>query len=110
LSTPSDTSLIAEKDFLGKDTEAKTAQNKKEYAVLNLATSENWKIEHGEYETRTEWHRVYAWGNLATFAKTLLKGQLVNLEGKINYRAIEETVKGQQIKDTIAEIRASSIR
>jgi len=24
-----------------------------------------------EYETRTEWHRVYAWGNLANFAKTL---------------------------------------
>jgi single-strand DNA-binding protein len=95
---------------LGKNAEAKTAQNKKDYAVLNLATSESWKNEQGEYETRTEWHRVYAWGNLATFAKTLLKGQLVSLEGKIKYRAIEETVKGQQVKYTIAEIHASSIR
>ena len=69
---------------LGKNAEAKTAQNKKDYAVLNLATSESWKNEQGEYETRTEWHRVYAWGNLATFAKTLLKGQLVSLEGKIS--------------------------
>jgi single-strand DNA-binding protein len=43
----------------------------------------------GEYETRTEWHRVYTWDNLTTFAKTLLKGQLVSLEGNIKYRAIE---------------------
>jgi single-stranded DNA-binding protein len=28
-------------------------------------------------------------GNLASFAKTLLKGQLVSLEGNIKYRAIE---------------------
>ena len=79
---------------LGKNAEAKTAQNKKDYAVLNLATSESWKNEQGEYETRTEWHRVYAWGNLANFAKTLLKGQLVSLEGKIKYRAIEEDRQG----------------
>ncbi len=95
---------------LGKNAEAKTAQNKKDYAVLNLATSESWKNEQGEYETRTEWHRVYAWGNLANFAKKLLKGQLVSLEGKIKYRAIEETVKSQQVKYTIAEIHAASIR
>ncbi|MGA3133653.1 MAG: single-stranded DNA-binding protein [Terracidiphilus sp.] len=95
---------------LGKNAEGKTAQNKKDYAVLNLATSESWKNEQGEYETRTEWHRVYAWGNLANFAKSLQKGQLVSLEGKIKYRAIEETVKGQQVKYTIAEIHASSIR
>ena len=95
---------------LGKNAEAKTTQNKKDYAVLNLATSESWKNEQGEYETRTEWHRVYAWGNLANFAKTLLKGQLVSLEGTIKYRAIEETVKGQQVKYTIAEIHTSSIR
>ena len=66
---------------LGKNAEVKTAQNKKDYAVLNLATSESWKNDKGEYETRTEWHRVYAWGNLANFAKTLLKGQLVSLDG-----------------------------
>ena len=60
--------------------------------------------------TRTEWHRVYAWGNLANFVKSLQKGQLISLEGKIKYRAIEENVKGQQVKYTIAEIHASSIR
>ena len=95
---------------LGKNAEAKTTQNKKDYAVLSLATSESWKNEQGEYETRTEWHRVYVYGNLANFAKTLQKGQLISLEGKIKYRAIEETIKGQQVKYTIAEIHASNIR
>jgi single-stranded DNA-binding protein len=33
------------------------------------------KNDKGEYETRTEWHRVYAWGNLSNFAKTLQKGK-----------------------------------
>lgn len=95
---------------LGKNAEAKTAQNQKDYVVLSIATSESWKNDRGEYDTRTEWHRVYAWGNLATFAKTLLKGQLISLEGKIKYRAIEEMIKGEQVKYTIAEIHASSMR
>ena len=46
---------------LGQNAEAKTAQNNREYVVLNLATQESWKNDKGEYETRTEWHRVYAW-------------------------------------------------
>ena len=95
---------------LGKNAEVKTAQNKKEYVALNVATSESWKNEKGEYDTRTEWHRVYAWGTLANFAKTLQKGQLINLEGKIKYRTVEEDVEGTPFKHTIAEIHASSLR
>ena len=95
---------------LDRNAEVKTAQSKKDYTVLNLATSESWKGDQDKYETHTEWHRVYAWSNLANFARTLQKGQLISLEGKIKYRAIEETIKGQQVKYTIAEIHASSIR
>src|ERR1700710_2670919 len=75
---------------LGQNAEAKTAQNNKEYVVLNIATQESWKNDKGEYETRTEWHRVYAWSNLSKFAKTLQKGQLVTLEGTLRYREYEE--------------------
>jgi single-strand DNA-binding protein len=95
---------------LGKNAEVKTAQNKKEYVILSVATSESWKNEKGEYDTRTEWHRVYAWGTLTNFAKTLQKGQLINLEGKIKYRTVEEEVEGAPFKHTIAEIHASSMR
>ncbi len=92
---------------LGKNAEAKTAQNKKDYAVLSLATSESWKNEQGEYETRTEWHRVYAWQGLSKFARTLQKGQLVTLEGILRYREVE--AEGQP-KQRIAEIHATSMK
>jgi hypothetical protein len=43
---------------LGQNAEAKTAQNNREYVVLNIATQESWKNDKGDYETRTERHRV----------------------------------------------------
>ena len=95
---------------LGKNAEGKTAQNKKEFVVLNVATGETWKNDKGEYETRTEWHRVYAWSNLANFAKALQKGQLVSIEGKIKYREVEEEVEGTSFKHTIAEIHATGMK
>jgi single-strand DNA-binding protein len=61
---------------LGQNAEAKTAQNNKEYVVLNIATQESWKNDKGDYETRTEWHRVYAWRNLSKFAKTAYSGDV----------------------------------
>jgi hypothetical protein len=36
--------------------------------------AESSKKDKGEYEARTEWHRVCAWSNLSKFAKTLQKG------------------------------------
>jgi single-strand DNA-binding protein len=95
---------------LGKNAEVKTAQNNKEYVVLSLATSESWKNEKGEYENRTEWYRVYAWSNLSSFAKTLQKGQLITLEGKIKYREVSEDADGVTFKHIIAEIHATSMK
>jgi single-strand DNA-binding protein len=95
---------------LGKNAEVKTAQNNKEYVVFSLATSESWKNEKGDYENRTEWHRVYAWSNLSNFAKTLQKGQLITLEGKIKYREVSEEADGVAFKHIIAEIHATGIK
>ncbi len=89
---------------LGQNAEAKTAQNNREYVVLNIATQESWKNDKGDYETRTEWHRVYAWRNLSKFARTLQKGQLITLEGTLRYREVEDDVKGNSFKHRIAEI------
>src|ERR1700727_3156705 len=79
---------------LGKNAEVKTSQNNKEYVVFSLATSESWKNEKGDYENRTEWHRVYAWSNLSNFAKMLQKGQLITLEGKIKNGEVSEEDDG----------------
>ena len=95
---------------LGQNAEAKTTQNNKEFVVLNIATQESWKNDKGEYETRTEWHRVFAWSNLSGFAKTLQKGQLITLEGTLRYREYEEEVHGLTIKHRIAEIHALNMK
>ena len=95
---------------LGQNAEAKTAQNNREFVILNIATQESWKNEKGDYETRTEWHRVYAWSNLSKFAKTLQKGQLITLEGTLRYREVEDDVQGTPVKHRIAEIDASSLK
>jgi single-strand DNA-binding protein len=95
---------------LGQNAEAKTAQNSKEYVILNIATQESWKNDKGDYENRTEWHRVYAWRNLSKFAKTLQKGQLVTLEGILRYREVEDEIKGVTFKHRIAEIHAVSMK
>ena len=95
---------------LGQNAEAKTAQNNREYVVLNIATQESWKNDKGDYENRTEWHRVYAWRNLSKFAKTLQKGQLITLEGILRYREAVEDVEATPFKHRIAEIHAISMK
>jgi single-strand DNA-binding protein len=95
---------------LGQNAEAKTAENNREYVVLNIATQESWKNDKGEYETRTEWHRVFAWRNLSKFAKTLQKGQFVTLEGILRYREVEDDIKRTTFKHRIAEIHAISMK
>jgi single-strand DNA-binding protein len=92
---------------LGQNAEAKTAQNNKEYVVLNIAS---WKNDKGDYETRTEWHRVYAWRNLSKFVKTLQKGQLITLEGTLRYREVEDEIEGTTFKHRIAEVHATSMK
>jgi len=94
----------------GQHAEAKTAQNNREYVVLGIATQESWKNDKGDYETRTEWHRVYAWSNLSKFARTLQKGQLITLEGTLRYREVTEDVEGASFKHRIAEIHAISMK
>jgi single-strand DNA-binding protein len=95
---------------LGQNAEAKTAQNNNEFVILNVATQESWKNDKGDYENRTEWHRVYAWRNLSKFARTLQKGQLITLEGTLKYREMTEDVEGASFKHRIAEIHAISLK
>ena len=57
--------------------------------------------------TRTEWHRVYAWQGLSKFARTLQKGQLITLEDILRYREVE--AEGQP-KQRLAEIHATSLK
>lgn len=76
---------------LGKDPEVRYTASGQAVASLSLATSEIVKSKTGEWEDRTEWHRVTLWGRLAEVAAEYLsKGKSVYLEGRLQTREYEK--------------------
>lgn len=72
---------------LGRDPEIKYTQSNVAVANFNLATSESWKDKaSGEWQEKTEWHKVVAWAGLAEQAGKLVKGQQVYVEGSLETR------------------------
>jgi single-strand DNA-binding protein len=72
---------------LGKDPEVRYTTSGQAVASFNLATSEKFKNKSGEWEERTEWHRVTLWGKLAEIAgEYLAKGRTVYIEGRLQTR------------------------
>ncbi len=72
---------------LGRDPEIRHFEGGSQVAKFSLATNENFKDRNGEWQTRTEWHDIVCWGALAErVERTLKKGQLVYVEGKISTR------------------------
>ncbi len=58
---------------------------------FTVATSEKFKNQQGEWQEKTEWHRVVAWGRLAEICKEYLhKGSQVYIEGKLQTRSWEK--------------------
>ena len=50
--------------FTGQDAEFHFTPNRTPVATISVATKESWKNEQGEWQSRTEWHRVVAFGKL----------------------------------------------
>ena len=77
---------------LGKDPEVRYTPSGLAVVNISLATSEAWvNKEDGKKETRTEWHRVVAFGKLGEiFGKYLTKGKQVCIEGRIKTRNWED--------------------
>jgi single-strand DNA-binding protein len=76
---------------LGKDPETRYSPSGLAITNFNLATSETWKNKDGEKETKTEWHRVVAFGKLAEICgEYLTKGKTVYIEGRIQTREWED--------------------
>ena len=73
---------------LGRDPEIKYTQSNVPVANFSVATSESWKDKtSGEWQEKTEWHRIVAWRHLAERAeKYLRKGKQVYVEGRLETR------------------------
>ena len=93
---------------LGKDPEMKRLEGGTLMGRFSLATNEYYRDNNNELQQQTEWHDVIVWRFLAEQAeKTLKKGALVYLEGKITYRKYTDK-KG--IERTVAEIAATTFK
>jgi single-strand DNA-binding protein len=94
--------------FIGKDASVSSTRNGRTFSNFSLATSVNLRNKDSEeYQTRTEWHRVVAWGKLTDWAGSLKKGAFIEVEGELRYREFQP--EGSEHNVRVAEIHAISI-
>ena len=76
---------------LGKDPELRYTANGMAVATFSLATNERYKpADSDEWQDRTEWHNIVAWGRQAEVAgEYLAKGRQVYIEGRLQTRSWE---------------------
>src|SRR4051794_7585275 len=94
--------------FLGSDPEARYTSNGTAVTSFSLATKSSWKNEAGSYESRTEWHRIVAWGILAESAAKLSKGAHIEVEGELRHRTYQKEVAVAQ-KPVAVDIPVSEV-
>ena len=68
---------------LGNDPEKRYLASGAPVTSFSIATEKKYKDKNGAYQTKTEWHNIVAWNNLAeTTHKYLKKGKLVYIEAE----------------------------
>jgi len=81
---------------LGADPELRHTPSGQSVANFNLATNERVQRD-GNWEDRTEWHRIVVWGKLAERCDQYLnKGSSVFLEGRIQTRKWQDREGGNR--------------
>lgn len=88
---------------LGQDPELRSTATGKSVCNLNVATTESYKDNSGDWKDVTDWHRVVMWDRLADIAAQYLKkGDKVYLEGKIKTRSYEQDGITKYITEIVA--------
>lgn len=76
---------------VGQAPEIKTLEGGNKVANFSIATNEGYKNKKGEKVENTQWHKITAWGNLASIIeKHVDKGQELVVEGKLQNRTYED--------------------
>ena len=76
---------------LGQDPELKYTASGTAVCNFSVATSERFKNNQGEWQERTEWHRVVVWAKMAeNCANYLSKGRQVYVEGSLRTRSWDD--------------------
>lgn len=93
---------------LGRDPELRKLESGVSVATFSIATNENYKDKEGNWQTKTEWHNIVCWRNLADYVESRFKkGNLTYVEGKLTHRKYQDKDGNDKY---ISEIVASSVR
>ncbi len=94
--------------YAGMDAETRTLETRSTVGRFSLATSESYKDKDGNWQSKTEWHNVVLWGDLADRAASQVKkGSLVFVEGKIQTRKYNDK---DGVERTAVDIVAGTFR
>ena len=106
--TPSE-NLVILLGRVGKDPEYFNTSAGKTIAKFSLATEESWKDGNGEYQSRTTWHNIVAFGGLAEATRkcNVSKGHQVYLTGKIKK---DKYTDKEGIERESVQVEAESMR
>lgn len=77
---------------VGSDPEVKISTREEKFAGFSLATSERFKNKSGEWQEKTQWHRIVCWDpNIAKTIETYVKkGTTLYIEGQIETRQYDQ--------------------
>lgn len=92
--------------FTGNEAEVHYTPNGTLVTTLSVATKESWKNGDGQWQSRTEWHRVVCFGGkLAEYARTVARGSHVMVQVSVRTREYEK----EGVKQRVIELRAETI-
>ena len=93
---------------LGRDPDVRYTPDGTMVVNFSIATDETFKNKQGEKSSKTEWHRIIAWGKLAEICGNYLtKGKLVFIEGKLQARTWDDKDGN---KRSLTEIVAANMK
>ena len=88
--------------YLGSNPELLVSKSGKDYTRISLAVNRRQRSENGDYEDKTDWHRVMVWGRTAHLCcGHLKKGSPVAVEGMLTLMKAPDPIRGGQTTHTL---------
>ena len=88
---------------VGSDPEVKVSAREEKFAGMSVATSEKYKNKQGEWQEKTQWHRIVCWDpNVAsTIEKFVRKGTTVYREGQVETRLYDQQGETKYVTEIV---------
>jgi len=86
---------------VGKDPEIKSLPSGQPVANFSIATSDRYKDKQDQWQDRTEWHNITAYGRTAEIIRDYVKkGNKLYVEGRLTTRSWDDKESGKKVYRT----------